>query len=314
MIKQKWIVFYYKTSTLEKKDNMNTKLVTFLYFGVHNFPFYGHRDGARWDRYTNSLVQISKTGLPIVCYIGSKNYEAVKNILEENNVSNVELKIRELEDIKHSKDMIKIKEKYPEEFKFYLEIGWAKIALMEEEMEEGLDYLYWIDCGLSHSGLYPLKYNSRRDEFNGLSRTKARYTFDGIFNTDLFPYINKWLGDKLLDIRNTLFFHDHRKLNEVLELSHGYDSLTVGGLIGGHTSKLPRFYESFEKYAQVSLRKEFLLNHEAMMSAINKDNSEDHKVYKFNTWYHEDTDMKSITPEFLKDKISFYTFFEEIKK
>ena len=65
MIKQKWIVFYYKTSTSEKKDNMNTKLVTFLYFGVHNFPFYGHRDGARWDRYTNSLVQISKKGLPI---------------------------------------------------------------------------------------------------------------------------------------------------------------------------------------------------------------------------------------------------------
>jgi hypothetical protein len=100
----------------------------------------------------------------------------------------------------------------------------------------------------------------------------------------------------------------------VLELSHGYDSLTVGGIIGGHVSKLTRFFESFEKYAQVSLKKEYLFNHEAIMSAINLENKEDYRVFKFDTWYHEDTDMKSITPEFLKDKRSFYTFFEKIKE
>ena len=45
-----------------------------------------------------------------------------------------------MEDIRHSKKMIEIKEKNPDLFKFYLEVGWAKIALMEDEMEEGLDY------------------------------------------------------------------------------------------------------------------------------------------------------------------------------
>jgi hypothetical protein len=56
--------------------------------------------------------------------------------------------------------MIEIKEKTLIKFKFYLEVGWAKIALMEDEMEEDLDYLYWIDVGLSHMGLFPRRYNS----------------------------------------------------------------------------------------------------------------------------------------------------------
>lgn len=291
-----------------------TKLVTFLYFGLGDFPFFGHKVQARWDRYINSLVQLSQMGLPIVCYTGSNTAEALQDFLNENEVTNVTVKVKELEDIRHSKKMIEIKEKNPDKFKFYLEVGWAKIALMEDEMEEGLDYLYWIDCGLSHIGLYPRRYNSNADKITGLSVNKYRYTYDGIFNTETFPKINNWVGDKLIDIRNTLFFHDHRKLNEILDKDHMYDSLSIGGIIGGHVSKLPDFFQRFEDYAQTALTKEFLLNHEAMMSTMVYDEPENYRSYKFNTWYHDDSSMtdKSVTPEFLKDKISFYTFFEQL--
>jgi len=291
-----------------------TKLVTFLYFGLGDFPFFGHKVQARWDRYINSLVQLSQMGLPIVCYTGSNTAEALQDFLDENGVTNVTIKVKELEDIRHSKKMIEIKEKNPDKFKFYLEVGWAKIALMEDEMEEGLDYLYWIDCGLSHIGLYPRRYNSNADKITGLSVNKYRYTYDGIFNTETFPKINNWVGDKLIDIRNTLFFHDHRKLNEILDKDHMYDSLSIGGIIGGHVSKLPDFFQRFEDYAQTALTKEFLLNHEAMMSTMVYDKPENYRSYKFNTWYHDDSSMtdKSVTPEFLKDKISFYTFFDQL--
>ena len=291
-----------------------TKLVTFLYFGLGDFPFFGHKVQARWDRYINSLVQLSQMGLPIVCYTGSNTAETLQDFLNENEVTNVTVKVKELEDIRHSKKMIEIKEKNPDKFKFYLEVGWAKIALMEDEMEEGLDYLYWIDCGLSHIGLYPRRYNSNADKITGLSVNKYRYTYDGIFNTETFPKINNWVGDKLIDIRNTLFFHDHRKLNEILDKDHMYDSLSIGGIIGGHVSKLPDFFQRFEDYAQTALTKEFLLNHEAMMSTMVYDKPENYRSYKFNTWYHDDSSMtdKSVTPEFLKDKISFYTFFDQL--
>ena len=293
---------------------MKTKIVTFLYFGIDNFPFYGHKVVARWDRYINSLVQISKMGLPIVCYCGENISKDLRSFLDSEGVTNVEIKVKELEQIRHSKKMINIKEKNPELFKFYLEVGWAKIALMEEEMEDGIDYLYWVDCGLSHLGLYPRRYNSNRDKITGLSSNKYLYTYDGIFNEDTFTNINNWVGDKLIDIRNTTFFHNHRDLNEVLEKDHSYDSLSVGGIIGGHVSKLPDFYQRFEDYTQICLNKEFLLNHEAMMSTMVYDKPENYVKYKFNTWYHEDTMDKSVTDEFLKDKISFYTFFEKIKK
>ncbi len=291
-----------------------TKLVTFLYFGLGDFPFFGHKVQARWDRYINSLVQLSQMGLPIVCYTGSNTAEALQDFLDENEVTNVTVKVKELEDIRHSKKMIEIKEKNPDKFKFYLEVGWAKIALMEDEMEDGLDYLYWIDCGLSHIGLYPRRYISNKDKITGLSVNKYRYTYDGIFNTETFPKINNWVGDKLIDIRNTLFFHDHRKLNEILDKDHMYDSLSIGGIIGGHVSKLPDFFQRFEDYAQTALTKEFLLNHEAVMSTMVYDKPENYRSYKFNTWYHDDSSLtdKSVTPEFLKDKISFYTFFEQL--
>lgn len=292
---------------------MKTKIVTFLYFGIGDFPFYGHKVVARWDRYKNSLVQLSKMGHPIVCYCGKNINKDLQFFLDSEGVTNVEIKVKELEDIRHSSEMLKIKEKNPDKFKFYLEVGWAKIALMEEEMEEDLDYLYWVDVGLSHMGLFPREYNSRADEITGQSNNVACYTFDGIFNEYTFKNINNWVGNKLIDLRNTQFFHNHRDLNEVLEKKHSYDSLSVGGIIGGHVSKLPDFYKRFDEYAKICIKKEFLLNHEAIMSTMVYDKSENYQTFKFNTWYHKDTPDKSITEEFLKDKVSFYTFFQEIK-
>jgi len=292
---------------------LKTKLVTSLHFGIGDFPFYGHKTVARWDRYVNSLVQLSKMGLPIVCYCGQNIYEELVKFLEGEEVTNVDVKVKELKDIRHSNKMIEIKEKNPDKFKFYLEVGWAKIALMEEEMEDGIDYLYWVDCGLSHLGLYPRRYNSNRDKITNLSFNKYLYTYDGIFNEDTFTNINNWVNNKLIDIRNTLFFHNHLDLNMVLEKNHIYTSLTIGGIIGGHVSKLNSFFKRFEDYAQVCLNKEFLLNHEAMMSTMSYDKPEDYQTFIFNTWYHEDTPDIGVDENFLKEKTSFYTFFEKIK-
>jgi hypothetical protein len=291
---------------------MKTKIVTFLYFGIEDFPFYGHRVQARWDRYKNSLVQLSEMGLPIICYCGNNIYPELKKYLELNNVNNVDLRIRELDDFRHSKSMINIKENHPEKFKFYLEVGWAKIALMEEEMEDDLDYLYWVDVGLSHIGLFPYRFNSNGDKSTGTSTNKYRYTYDGIFNDNTFKKINNWVGNKLINLTNTQFFHNASILNNVLEKEHKYKSLTVGGIIGGHVSKLPKLFKSFEDYSQVCLKKEYLLNHEAMMSTMAYDNPDDYKTFVFDTWYHDDTPDKHITKEFLSNKKSFYRFFEEI--
>ena len=63
-----------------------TKLVTFLYFGLGDFPFYGHKVQARWDRYVNSLVQLSEMNLRIVCYTGQNTSEPLQEFLDENGL------------------------------------------------------------------------------------------------------------------------------------------------------------------------------------------------------------------------------------
>ena len=293
---------------------MKTRLVTALYFGIHQHPFYGHDAPARWDRYINSLETLSTMNEEIICYCNEQYYDNIISEFETREITNIELRVKNLEDIKHSSRMIDIKTKNPDKFKFYLEIGWAKIALMEECMSDDLDYLYWIDVGLSHMALFPKKYNPNADKITGISYDKNRYTYYGIFNSSLFPNINKFLGDKLIDLRNTTFFHNHRESNEILEKAHIYPSLSVGGIIGGHTSKLKTFFNRFEEYCQVCLNKEFLINHEMIMTVIGHENPEDYMRFEFNTWYHEntkDTDP-SVTDEFLSNKKSFYKFFEEI--
>lgn len=293
---------------------MKTKIVTALYFGIEDFPYYGHKVTARWHRYIHSLVQISKMDIPIVCYCGGNVYEKLNEHLLSNNVKNVELKVKELHDLGHTKEMVEIKEKYPDKFKFYLEVGCAKIEIMKEEIEEDLDYLYWFDVGLSHPGLYPDRYNTHLNLMTNKSDNKYRYTYGHIFNDETIKNINSWVGDKLVNITNTQFFHSVSNLNTILEKEHKYNSLTVGGIIGGHISKLENFFNRFENYLQICLKKEFLLNHEAIMSTISYDYPDDYETFTFNTWYHEDTKSPSVNEEFLKDKKSFYIFFEEIKR
>ena len=50
-----------------------------------------------------------------------------------------------------------------------------------------------------------------------------------------------------------------------------------------------------------------------MMSTMSYDKPEDYQTFIFDTWYHEDTPDPGVDENFLKGKISFYTFFEKIK-
>jgi hypothetical protein len=140
---------------------MKTKLVTALYTQVSGFPFFGHRDKAREHRYLHSLRTISNTKCEIVLFCNLEQYDFIKSHCEKHNLSNVQIKISELKDYKHANKMMEIK-KNTEKFQFYHEIDWNKIYLLEKEYDESYDYIYWIDCGLSHPGLFLDKYNPSR--------------------------------------------------------------------------------------------------------------------------------------------------------
>lgn len=291
---------------------MKTQLVSFLYF--NDLPELNlHITVARLDRYLHSLTTLNKIGHPIKFFCNASIAEKVENHIQKNNLDNVSLEVRELTEFKHTNKILEIKKKFPEEFKFYLEIGWAKIELLKEvyESDPDLDYLYWIDCGLAHRGIFPDSFLENPGEASGKSANYENYNFIHIFNKEVFSKLNYWAGDKLVDIRNTLFFHNHTVFKPILNVGHTFNSLTVGGIIGGKANNIPLLAERFEHYADICISKEHIVNHEAILSCISGDLPHLFRSWEFNTWYHRDSIFYGAPLDFT-DKVSFYQFFEQL--
>jgi len=291
---------------------MRTKLVTAFYTDIIGFPFFGHDAFARHERYLHSLRTLNNMDTEIVCYCNDTQFDLMTKYCEDYNLTNVTIKISNLKDYPNSQRMIDLK-KSNNSFNFYHEVDWNKLFLLSKEYDESYDYIYWIDCGLSHRGLFLLKYNPNADKITGLSRDWENYSFTNLFCPELFPKINNWVGDKLINLANTMFSHNANELNRVYNNNHDYKHMSVGGILGGHISKLNWFINEFNRIADICLDSNYILNHEAMITKINFENSDMFKTYDFNTWYHDDFWLT--TPVFDRDAIKgikhFVHFFEQ---
>jgi len=291
---------------------MRTKLVTAFYTDIIGFPFFGHDAFARHERYLHSLRTLNNMDTEIVCYCNDTQFDLMTKYCEDYNLTNVTIKISNLKDYPNSQRMIDLK-KSNNLFNFYHEVDWNKLFLLSKEYDESYDYIYWIDCGLSHRGLFLLKYNPNADKITGLSRDWENYSFTNLFCPELFPKINNWVGDKLINLANTMFSHNVNELNRVYNNNHDYKHMSVGGILGGHISKLNWFINEFNRIADICLDSNYILNHEAMITKIDFENSNMFKTYDFNTWYHDDFWLT--TPVFDRDAIKgikhFVHFFEQ---
>lgn len=291
---------------------MKTKLVTSLYTGISDYPFYGHESFSRHERYLHSLRTLNNVGVEIVCFTNENQFDLVKSHCNEYNLKNVIVKISNLSDYPLANKMKSIKDS-TNNFKFYHEIDWNKFYLLEKEYDESYDYIYWIDVGLSHRGLFLEKYNPYADKIDGLSRTYENYSFLGIFNNNFINGLNSWVDNKLINLSNMLMSHNISELNYVMEENRIYKSLSVGGIIGGHKSLLKWYIEEFNNISHHVLNKNVILNHESMMSNIYEKNKENFRTFFFETWYHDD--YWKTTPYFdresIKDRVHFVHFFEK---
>jgi hypothetical protein len=286
-----------------------TKLVTAFYTGVHGHPFYGHIELSRHERYLHSMRVLNNMGLEIVCYCNENQKELLSEYIKEFNLNNILLKVSNIQDFPYSNKMIEIKNK-TNDYKFYHEVDWNKIYLLEKEYDDSYDYIYWIDVGLSHHGIFPKKYNPNSKLSTGMSRDYNTYSFTNLFTNKLFYGINKFLKKNLISIENESIWHNTNELNQILEGNFKYNSLTVGGILGGHISKLKWFINEFNIMGEKCLNKNVIINHEAIISFIKEGNKNKFNSFTFQTWYHDDSEG---IPEYLiKDKKQFCHFFDMI--
>ena len=290
---------------------MKTKLVTAIYSGIHGYPYYGHQVRARMDRYLNSLRVLNNMDTPIICYCGQQDYDEINEFCNEFNLTNVQLKISELADSNYSPILKDIKDR-TNNFKFYHEVDYNKLYLLDKENNGDSDYLYWIDAGLSHRGLFLLKYNPNSDKITGMSDSYHDYEFTGVFNPELFPRINNFVGNKLLSLQITLLAHNPDIVQNIYKCGL-IRQMSVGGIIGGKSEHISELLTDFKIAVDKSFEKDIIINHEAIMTVLVKNKPEMYEVFKFDTWYHNDFHFTS--PDFplteLDNKIHFVHFFEK---
>jgi len=286
---------------------MKTTLLTAIYFGLDGFPFYTWPHLARYERYLYSLLQISKMGLPIICYTNKR--EDIEKLLLEHNVTNIQIIEKDLSEFDYSKKLLEVKKVNPIEF--YHEIDYAKLEILKTHYKES-DYIYWIDAGLCYWSLWPNKYNLNK--IDGISSNIQNYEFSKVFNNEFIPNINNFVNDKLLQIRNTKLWYNGTDTNKATNRNHVYKWFAIGGIIGGNVKYLPTLFENFDTLIDIAFSKNDIVNHEAVMTIIGLENKNIFESFVFDTWYHEDSldglGEVIVEPE---EFVSFSNFVEYIK-
>jgi hypothetical protein len=290
-----------------------TKLVTAFYTDIVGFPFFGHESFSRHERYLHSLRTISNTNNEIIIYCNETQKKLLEDYCNEFGLLNVKIKISNLKDYPKSSRMMEIKTK-TNLFNFYHEVDWNKLYLLEREYDETYEYIYWIDCGISHPGLFLDRFNPFSEKADGMSKTFENYSYLNLFDDKLIEKINCWVGDNLINICTTMISHDMRYASEILELQFNSNHNSVGGILGGNIKNLKWYFSEFNRLTDKILSKNSILNHEAILTFMESENPEKFKTWEFDTWYHDDYWKKTpvFDTESIKQLRHFVHFFEKV--
>jgi hypothetical protein len=247
-----------------------------------------------------------------LCYTSDRELDSLKTFFyEENNISEDKLKFKVF-DISQTKFRDLINElKNIEDTKKSdrcIEIQYSKFHWWDNE-DRSYDYYYWIDAGLSHCGLIPLKYLT--DE--GLVR---RYYESSLFNNEFLKNLIEDTGDKFLILgkendRNFWSGTVDRKWYKEYDRSLHI----IGGLFGGHKSKWDEIVKLFETYAENIMRTDQGIPHEEhIMSLMYFNHKELFERKHFDIWWCRDNAPRGTSEELFEQNKSFYKILEEFNR
>jgi hypothetical protein len=300
---------------------MKTKLVT-SYYPFHNGePYWGQLNRDRWYKY--SLATLCGLGTDIICYTDSedKGYNQLIEIKEKFNLKNLTIKIYDISNNPYQDRVYQIRtanaEKYnnPADLKFYIRptvIYWMKYLFLEMEHESDIQ-LYWIDAGLSHSGLFPSFANQYHNEpeFANLYGSEYManeykvYNYNKAFTPETLNKINAYAENKIINLYRHSSDDNLSDFNEKLKLNTNYDSVyPVAGMFGGNSNLMIQYINKSKEVIEQILQTDEICTEQEIMAYVNATNREWFKNWYFDTFYHEDWNTI-----YSPDMISFSHFF-----
>jgi hypothetical protein len=305
---------------------MKSKLVT-SYYAYHNGePFWGQPNRERWYKY--SLACIAGMGCDVVCYTdeGDLGYNQLTEIKEQFNLTNLTIKIYKLSDNPYQERVVAKRLLYPEIYnndtiidKFCRsnQIYWMKYDFLEKEYEADT-YLYWIDSGLSHHGLFPSFSNkfSVEPDFatyyanhpDGYFPNEYKlYWYDKAFTPETLQRINEYSENKIVNLYRNMSDNNFYTFNEKMNIQKDYGSIyAVAGFFGGNSENMLNYISEAKNLINtiLALDNDYLCTEQEIMTYVNADHRDWFKNFKFDTFYHE-TWVNLYTP----DMVSFSHFF-----
>jgi len=289
---------------------MKTKFVTSIYSDLFGTDLGGRQ--SRKDHYRFSLLSLLKmSNADFICYTSEREINDLENFFYELHNINQERLRFVIYDLKNTKKTELINRyKNFDEVKTSdrcIEIQYCKFEWLYDNLDDVYDNFYWIDAGLSHTGLIPVKYLSNEgyrgyfesmlfnDNFlNGL----INFTKDKVFIIGKENQRNYWSGTV-----NPKHFNIHNATYHI-----------IGGLFGGTKNIVKSFIELFDTNVNIITEEDDRLYHEEdIMTVIWRNNEEMFNVKLFDTWWHENERISGLDiNEHLSKNKSFYKILEEL--
>jgi len=294
---------------------MNTKLVTCIYNGLNGSKFCGRLNRDR--PYNFSLSAIAKTGVDIECFTSQPEKQELENYFQ--NDRNITFHVQNLQDLDFHSEVNYVRDRKddlyrqtPDWMNRCVEIMWGKFLFIKNVIQDNpnMEYVYWIDAGISHAGIIHSRFNSSYEHNIGFVRDLDKSTYpdtfknDVIFNEKFMPALVKYTGDDaILNVASNN--PQHPRLN----VEHRFNGSAIGGIFGGRVALMDQYCDMVLAEFRAQLDRGILCKEEQIMTEILAAGKFPIKTFKFDTWYHPDWEDR-----YNEKQISFCNFFEEIHK
>lgn len=295
------------------------RFVTAIYSKLYGTSFGGRLNRDR--HYLYSLKNLLSMGNYFICYTSSDEIVELEKYF--NDYTNIEFRIYNLDSSKHHKRIQEIKELNKERYSkddvwtyrcvelMWLKVRWLYQEAIDQQSRNKIRKMYdaslidekicWIDAGLSHGGIIPIKYNKN----NNINLITYENSFENnlAFNDKFVNKIDQLSQDKLFA------FYCNNRQHQYPELFINDNTLSgsiVAGVFGGNADVILEIYKQFEIVIDDILNANDLIQEEMALTRIYQKFPELFSVYDFDTWYHIDWDC------FDTNQKSFSEFFEDL--
>jgi hypothetical protein len=293
-------------------NTMSTRFITAIYSDLNGTELGGRPN--RGSHYRFSLLSLLKmTDADFLCYTSDRELQSLKDFFyEEHKILEDKLKFSVFDISKPKfKDLIDSR-KNVEEIKKgdrCIEIQYSKWSWWWNE-DKSYDYYYWVDAGLSHCGLIPLKYLTYD------KHPMRRFYESTIFNNDFLKNLIEDTQDKFLILGKE---NDRNywsgTVNSKWYKEYDRSIHIIGGLFGGHRDKWDEMVTTFENYVQSILGSDEGLPHEEQIMTLMYFNHKELFVRKhFDIWWCRDNAPQGTSEELFQNNKSFYRILEEFNR